>query len=83
MKRLAAIALVLCVSCASVAHLRGDVPPGRERLAPVGYYDDEPQAPRVALGVTLTCGIIVGFVIFWPDIESLFTSQFSTWFYGY
>ena len=83
MKRLAAIGLVLCVSCAPVAQMYGGVPPERLTFAPVGYYEDGPEAPRVALGVTLTCGIIAGFVIFWPDIEGLFTSQFSTWFYGY
>ena len=83
MKKLAAAALVLCGSCAPVARLQGAAGPERWRLAPAGYYEDEPQARTITWGIVLTCGVIAGFVAIWPEIEDLFVENLSTWFYGY
>ena len=81
MKLSAAVVLVLCVSCAPVAHMQAGPAPERWGLAPAGYYVDEPQARKVAGAVALTCAVIAGFVIAWPEIEDILARDvWAPWF---
>ena len=81
--KIAAAALVLCVSCASTMPNMGAPAPERWRVELPSYYEDEPQAAKLVGGVMLTCAVVVGFVVAWPEIEYLFTDQLSLWWYGY